>query len=81
VKLNQLVLVHWDDSVTPEYQQWMELDEVDCDVHGCVSVGWVYRSDRRKVTLVQTCDTDTNSINGVISIPRKAITSHEVLIP
>lgn len=80
MKQGDLVILDWVDSVTPENQCWIQLEDVEMNTHGCTSVGFVAEVTRQHVTLVQTHDNITGAVNGVITIPRVAITGDPVVI-
>lgn len=74
MKVGQLVVVYWVDSCTPSEQSWMDPDDIQADVCGIETVGWVSRIDSQSVTVVHSVDTTTGNICGAMTVPLVAIT-------
>lgn len=73
-KVGDLVLVEWVDSARPAEQAWTEIGDLDLDVSGCQSVGWVIHVNDKMVVIGHNMDPTNDHVCGAMAIPLVAIT-------
>ena len=73
-QVGDLVLVEWMDSTRPATQEWSEIGDLDLDVTGCRSAGWVIHVDDKQVVLGHNMDPVNDHVCGAIAIPLVSVT-------
>jgi hypothetical protein len=72
------VEIDWNDAVSSH--GWANVDEVKkCESMPVQSIGYIYKSDARTVTLIQSRHRDESKVADAITIPRAMITKSRIL--
>ena len=82
----KLLLIEWVDSHSPT-DRWIKLEDLDDSSEEplyCRSVGWLFSETKECLTLLPTIGGEKNKViadqaHGIMTIPKKAITSQKVL--
>lgn len=65
------VKVYWED--TTSKNGWVDVAGADYDCISPVTIGFLVKSDKKKVTIAQTFVPETGDFGNVIAFPRRAI--------
>ena len=76
MKLGTIYLVTWIDSIGSS--GWRTIDEIPLESEICTSIGWLIRETKETITLVGSKSLQTNSFNGVLTIPKIAIRKKKI---
>ncbi len=76
-----LIFIKWVDSHSPNFNGWVNEDEINNCVLTIFTVGWVIYEDDKIITVASqiSAGDDSDSVAGVITIPRVAINDISML--